>query len=407
VTPRRSLAIPATVAACAAIILVPSLPAYAVVDTQTWVNGSDAFWSTTTAWTTGEAPEAGDTLVFSAPTASARSTKNGAYSVAGINFVRSHEVANGGGDLGIGTGGLTTAPDSVVSIDANIQTTGAQLWSIGTGSTATFPGVIRTDGASTLTLDVDGTMEVNGNLDAQATGSVVKTGIGTIVRRGGAGGGIGNGGLSVQEGTFFLDGADIGGTAFTVAGGSLTGTGTANSLNMTSGTISPGTSDGSGVADLVAWGPTAWSGGRYSVTINATDSDSFLADNQTLALSGTELVIVAEAVPAAGTTFLVASADAGLTGQFTAGGVALAEGAEFASNGSRYSVSYAAQPNSVVVTYLGAVPVVTNPAAPLPVPVPELAATAAPIPGLLAGAAALLLGAGSVLLVTRRRTRVL
>ena len=392
------IVVPASVLACVALVLIPALPAAAVVDTQSWTSSNNQWWTTPGAWSSGEAPEAGDTLVFGA-SGSALSTKNASIALTGIQFTASHEVANGGGVLGLGAGGLTTAPGTVVSVNSDISTTGAQTWSIGAGSTATFPGVILTDGTA-LTLDVEGTMNIAGNVDALGTGSVVKTGAGTIVRSGGAGGGIGNGGLSVQEGTFFLNAASIDGTAFAVAGGALTGVGTANSINLASGMIRPGAVDGTGVGHLTATGASTWSGGTYSATLNGSASDLFEVYAQPLSVSGTALDLVVETVPAVGTDFVIVDADAGITGQFTSEGAALADGVEFASNGYRYRISYP-EAEAVVVTYLGPVPVPVIP--PAPVPTPQLAATGAVVDGMLGASAAMLLLTGAVLLIGRRR----
>lgn len=397
----RSVTVPASLAVCAALVLVPTIPAAAAVDTQTWTSPSDNWWTTPGAWSTGEAPEAGDTLVFSGPTAYFRSTLNSSVDLAGIQFDVTHLVANGGGALGLGAGGLSVATGADVTIESGVETTGTQTWTIAAGSTATFPASITTDGVGALTLDVDGTLSVNGNLDALGTGDIIKTGSGVLARSGGAGGGVGGNGLQVQEGTFLLDSANIAGTAFEVTGGTLAGVGTINALDLTSGVVAPGL-PADPAATIEVWNESAWSGGTYEATIDGTDSDTLLFDGP-LSIAGTELQLAVEDGPLLENPYPVIVVNGEVTGNLSVDGVEVADGDEFVQGAYLYRINYIVdEGTAIVVTYLGEAPVI--PVTPVTPVTPTVTHPATGFPVLPVGAVALVLVAGGILLAARRRT---
>lgn len=389
-----------------ALVIVSALPAAAAVDEQTWISPTHEAWSHTTVWSTGEAPEAGDTLVFSGPGAATMSDNNlGSFNLAGMRFTTSHNIAHSNGDLGIGATGISVLAGTV-NINSDIRTIGAQTLLVAGGASASFPGVITTDGANELVLNVGagGTLYLSGDLDAQASGPVSKTGPGAVYRSGGAGGGIGFGGLDVQEGLFELVSANIGGTAFQVTGGTFAGDGSVNALTLDGGVIAPGASGGDAVGMIVAWNTTLTSG-TYRVTIDGVGltNDYLFVPGATLIVNGATLEIDTTTVPTAGDVFEIAGTTVGgvinPSSRFTSpGGDLLEDGDEFVTGGHIYRIGYSFVPGgAITVEYVGLAPT----------PGPGLAETGASgmtVVQLAVAGSMLALGAGLVL--ARRRSAV-
>lgn len=385
-----------------ALVVASALPAAAAVDEQTWISPSHEAWVHPSAWSSGETPEAGDTLVFSGPGAAAISDNDlGALQLAGLRFETSHNISFSNGQLGIGSAGISVLAGTV-TINSDVRTIGAQTMLVEGGASATLPGVITTDGANELVLDVKagGTLHLTGNLDALATGPVSKTGAGTVLRSGGAGGGIGAGGLDVQEGVFELIAASIGGTAFQVTGGTFAGDGNVNALVLDGGVIAPGAGAGDAVGTITAWNTTLTSG-TYRATIDglAHTNDYLYVPGATLLVDGATLELDTITVPPVGTEFEIAGTNLGgvidPTSRFVSpAGDVLEHGDDFVSGGHVYRIGYAFVPGGVItVEYLGLVP--------------SLASTGASSEGgvLALGVATSLIVLGAfVLLNARRRT---
>jgi len=399
---RRSvlLALPA----CAALVALPALPAAAVVDTQTWTSASHQWWTSGT-WSTGEAPENGDIVIFPS-TAYPRSDVNYAVSLAGLQFTGDHLLgsASGGTITLTGSGGeaLSVAGDpdpAEVTINVDLATTGTQSWHVAAGNTLTVPTwvTVATDGE--LVLDVDGTMNVSGNINGQVTGLVSKTGSGTVIRTGGSGGAIGGGGLDVREGEFLLDEVSLG-TAFQTTGGTLSGDGVVDSITATSGVIAPSDAAADPIGILVGAHGVALNGGSYVASIDGDTltSDYLTGGNGVLSGAGTTLELEVLSTPAIGDSFEIVGVQFGsIDAAFrllAPAGDTLDEGDEFVSGGGLWSISYA---DVVTVTYLGLPPVT-------PEEDDELAETGVDdtlFAGLAAGA--VLLTVGGLALALRRR----
>jgi hypothetical protein len=402
---RRSRVLPLALVGGTALALVVASPAAAA--SVTWVSPTDSWWSVAGPWSGGAIAAGGDDVTFAGGD---RSTYNlGNVTFSSLHFTNAHTIANGGGVIGL-TNGLAVDAGVPVRIEPGITTSGAQTWAVAAGSTLTLPSQVNVDPASTLTLQVDGTVEVTtGNLDGGAAACIVKTGAG-VLRFAGGGGGVGAcgtdpEGLRVEAGEVALvPGASLGGKSFRVAGGTLTGgaVGTPailRQLNLGSGTVSPGGSSGAGIGTLDLWGTSSWTGGAYVVDWDPASGDADLVRGvgQAVSVADTVLQLRLAAGATVGDTTTVLSSDVAITGAFRSpAGAVLADGDEFASNGQRYRIGYAA--TAVSVEWLGAVPVPPAPAAD-----PALAETGLTIGTGVAGAAALLALTVGILLVRRRR----
>lgn len=402
---RPSRALPIALASGAALALVVTSPAAAA--SVTWVSPSDSWWSVSAPWSGGAIAAAGDDVTFAG---GVRSTYNlGSVTFASFHFTNEHTIANGGGAIGL-TDGLTVDAGAPVRIEPLVTTAGSQTWQVATGASLTLPSQVNVDPASVLTLQVDGAVEVTtGNLDGAAAACIVKTGAG-VLRFAGGGGGVGAcgadpEGLRVEAGEVeILPGASLGGKSFRLAGGTITGGAVGSpaimrQLNLGSGTVSPGASSGAGIGTLDLWGTSSWTGGAYVVDWDPATGDADLVRGvgQAVSVADTVLELRLGAGATVGDSTTVLSSDVAVTGAFRSpAGAVLADGDEFASNGQRYRIGYAA--TAVTVTWLGAVP-----AAPAPTVDPALAETGLTIGTGVAGAAGVLALVVGIPLVLRRR----
>lgn len=397
----RSLAI--ALAGGAALTLVIATPAAAA--STTWIAPADSLWSTAT-WSS-TVPAAGDDVSFNG---GPRSTYNlGVLQFSTFTFLASHEIANGSGNFSL-TNGLAVQAPAVAEIAPQLTAVGDQTWEVEAGARLQFPSAVYTDGTSQLTLDVDGVMAIGtaGNLDALATGCIVKQGSGVLELHGG-GGGVGTcagqpAGLLVTEGEVAIVGTpNLGGKNFAVTGGVITGGTDAapaiiRELNLAgTGVVSPGASSGADLGHLRLWGTSTWTGGSYQVD---WDADLDVADyvdgeNQAILVSDTRLDIRLSGTPTAGQEAKIIGSNIAFTGQFSSSTVTpLADGDEFVSNGQVFSISYVASgtASGATLTWLRADETA---------PGPGLADTGAD-PAIALGAGVLLFGSG-ILLFARRR----
>lgn len=406
--PHRSLAL--AVGGAAALTLVVAQPATAATAT-TWTQAGDSWWSTAS-WTSS-APAAGDDVVFAG---GLRSTYNypGNTAFSSFHFTNEHTVANGGGSIEL-TGGLTVDAGAAARIDPLLTASASQNWVVGSGATLTLPSQVRVSNASTLSLYVDGTMEVS-DLDGLATACIVKYGSG-LLRFLGGGGGVGTcagqaDGLLVAAGEVTIDGtANLGGKDFAVAGGLLTGgteagAAVVHALNLTGvGVLSPGASSGDDFGRLDLWGTSAWTGGTYQVDWDPAGAgrvDLVTGVNQAISVAATKLDIRLAGTPTAGQRARIVSSDVGFTGLFASpAGIALAEGEEFTSRGQVYAIHYIAGPgdNGAEIEWLRAAPAPAAGGTD-----PTLASSGAELLP-LGVLSAVLLGTGALLVVRGRRMR--
>lgn len=403
---RRARILPLALAGGVALALVATSPAAAA--SVTWISPTDSWWSVGGPWSGGAIAATGDDVTFAGGD---RSTYNlGNVTFSSFHFTNAHTIANGGGVIGL-TNGLTVDAGAPVTIQPGVSTSGDQSWAVATGAALTLPSQVNVDPASTLTLQVDGVIEVTtGNLDGAAAACIVKTGAG-VLRFAGGGGGVGScgadpEGLRVEAGEVQIaPGANLGGKSFRVAGGTFTGgalgaASVVRQLNLGTGTVSPGVA-GTDIGAINLWGTSTWTGGSYIVDWNPATGDADLVhgDNQSISLADTVLELRLASAATVGDTVTVLDSTVAVSGAFRSpAGAVLADGDEFVSGGQRYEIAYTA--TAVNVTWLGAVPV-----APAPVPAadPTLAETGV-TPGTgLAAAAAVLALVGGVLLVRRRR----
>lgn len=406
---RRSRALLIAATGGLALALIVASPAAAA--TVTWISASDTIWSDTTSWAGGSVAAAGDDVTFAG---GIRSTYNlGNVTFSSLQFTNDHTLANGGGAITV-TNGVAVAAGADVRIEPLVMSLGSQSWSVGSGATLTLPSAVNVDALSTLTLDVDGVIDVTtGNLDGFAGACIVKTGSG-VLRLASGGGGVGAcgadpEGLRVEAGEVALvAGTNLGGKSLRVAGGTVTGGAVGSpaivrQLNLGTGTVSPGGSAGAGIGQLDLWGTSGWTGGTYLVDWDpaAGQADLVRGDNQAISVADTVLELRLAPGATVGDSATVLSSNIAVTGAFRSpAGAVLADGDEFASDGQRYEIGYTA--TSVSVTWLGAVPV---PPAPAPAPAdPTLAATGVSAGVGIATAAAAASVVLGVVLLRRRAT---
>jgi LPXTG-motif cell wall-anchored protein len=403
---RRSRALTLALAGGTALALVVASPAAAA--SVTWVAPGDTWWSDAGSWSGAAVAATGDDVTFAGGD---RSTYNlGNVTFSSFHFTNAHTIANGGGAIGL-TNGLTVDAGAPVRIEPGVATSGDQSWAVATGATLTLPSQVDVDPASTLTLQVDGTVDVTtGNLDGGAAACIVKTGAG-VLRFASGGGGVGvcgadPEGLRVEAGEVqIVPGANLGGKSFRVAGGTFTGgalgaASVVRQLNLGTGTVSPGVA-ATDIGAINLWGSSSWTGGSYIVDWNPTTGDADLVhgDNQPISVADTVLELRLAAAATVGDTVTVLDSTVAVSGAFRSpAGAVLADGDEFVSGGQRYEIGYTA--TAVNVTWLGAVP-----AAPAPAPAadPTLAETGVTVGTGIAAAGAVLALVGGVLLVRRRR----
>ncbi len=362
----------------AALALTALTPGYAVA--TTWVSPTDSWWSTAV-WS-GPVPGAGDDVVFAG---GPRSTYDlGNLGFESFRFDLTHTIANGGGGITLRSG-IVVSPVSVATIEPQLTTFQSQQWSVAAGGLLSLPSQVNADPTQTLTLEIDGIMEVTGNLDGGGTACIVKTGLG-VLRFANGGGGVGScsggpEGLRVEAGFVEIaSGAALGGKSFAVFGGELTGgetmaPGVVRQLNLgAGGTVSPGPALGSGIGTLDLWGTSAWNGGSYVVDWDPASgaSDLVLGTGQAISVDGTVLAprVLAGSTPDTERSFPVLSSDVVFTGAFSSpAGDVLRDGDEFVSDGQVYR--YGQGSNTVTVTWLREAPVPPGPPTPNPpAPVP-------------------------------------
>jgi len=406
---RALLALPA----CALLVALPALPASAAVDTQSWTSPTHQWWTSGT-WSSGEVPENGDTLVFPSTAADRSDANVGDISLVAMQFTGDHLLGSAppAGVITLtGPEGLLVDGDPApaeVTINNDLATTGAQSWYVAADNSLVLPALVRVSPSGSLELDVEGELTISGNLDGQVTGLVSKTGAGTVIRSGSAGGAIGGGGLDVQEGVFLLDDASIGGTAFQVSGGTLAGDGVVNAITLTDGTIAPSDGGTGPIEILIGDAGVSLDGGVYEATIDGLGglSDYLTGGNGVLSGSGTTLELVLLSTPGVGDSFEIAGVQFGTIDLgfrlLSPAGETLEEGDEFVSGGGLWSISYE---GVVTVSYLGAAPVEEEPEQ--PAPTEELPDTGAPLEPFAAagGAVAVLLLGGALVASVRRRAR--
>ena len=418
-----------TVAAAGGIAIALTAVTPALAADTTWSQEGDSWWSTA-AWTS-TVPAAGDNVTFAG---GPRSTYNlGDLGFGSFHFTNAHTIANGGGAIALDAG-LTADAGALVTIEPGLTTSSTQTWSVGAGAVLTLPSQVNVNPASTLTLAVDGLLEVTtGNLDGGASACIVKSGSG-ILRLASGGGGVGAcpgqpEGLLAEAGEVeIVAGAALGGKSLAAVGGTVTGgalgaPGVVRQLNLgAGGTVSPGASSGSELGQLDLWGTSTWSGGTYLVDWDPATgaSDLVFGDNQAISLTGAVLAprILGGAAPTT-TPFTVLSSSTLIDGAFLApDGSSLTDGIEFVSGGQVYRYGEVlAQDGSTVtavtLTWVRAVPPTPDPD-PEPQPGPQPDTT--PTPPVLADTgseaslaplaiSALLMGAAGAILILRRRPK--
>jgi len=402
---RIRLVIPAALAS-AALVLIPALPAAAA--TTTWTSPTDSWWSAAS-WTTS-VPTAGDDIVFAG---GVRSTYElGSETFSSLRFTNEHLIANGGGAITL-THGLIVEAGAFATIEPALATSGSQTFDVAAGGSLTLPSIVTVDPASSLTLDVDGSLSVTtGRLDGGAAACIRSIGSGVVAFSSGGGVGTCPGyplGLVVTAGeTTFTPGAFLGGTDIVAAGGLVTGgsdtsPATVRQLSLIAGgTVSPGGSAGSGIGHLALWGTTAWTGGTYvvDVTGGGGPSDRVAGQGRPISVAGTVLSPRLIDLAVAGESWSVLESDVAVNGQFVSpDGATLASGDEFEANGQIFSVAYL--PTSVEVTWERAAPVVLPPVIPAAPSLPETGAAAISLSTVLLALGSLL--AGVVLVLVSRR----
>lgn len=410
--------VPLAIGGALALALIPALPAAAAA--KTWISPTDSAWSSAT-WSPAGAPAAGDDITFAGGDRSTYDLGNVPFG--SLTFTNTHTIANGGGAIGLGSGGISVQAGEA-AIEPQLDVNASQTWRVAAGAGLTLPSQVNVTPSGTLTLDIDGGMTVStGNLDAAVTGCIVKTGTGTLQLWSGGGsvGSCGPGlpaGLRVAEGEVHVrGGANLGGKAFLVDGGTLTGgvptPAVVNALSLApGGTVSPGGAGGSGIGHLDLWGTSAWTGGTYLVDWDpgvTGVADLVHGAGQAISVSGTQLDIRLDGLPTAGETITVIDSDVAVTGAIDdENGDPVADGGEFISRGQVFAVHYEA--TSIDIEWLRVAPEPTTPPSPGPSAGP--AAPTLPDTGLgmdavapLGVAAIVALVAGAAALAIRRTPR--
>ena len=231
--------------------------------------------------------------------------------------------------LGGGTVGSTGAGKVIVDGDITITENGTISGALENKGTAVAR---QWDVAATKTLTVDAALTRNG------TPTVRKTGAGTLLFTGTGGPGT----LSVEDGTLTLNGAITSGVNLgTATSATLDGTGTAEGISVTSGTISPG---GSAIGTLTSTKSfTGGASGTYLVNADATTCDRVVTETTVGSPGNAQLVVTLSAVPQPGTVFTILEHTGGGSGpatRFKQGAVTLNQGSVVTSPQGSFTISY-------------------------------------------------------------------
>ncbi|RLS37586.1 MAG: Ig-like domain repeat protein, partial [Planctomycetota bacterium] len=218
-----------------------------------------------------------------------------------------------------GGGTIQTFNNASVTSPRSVTLTG------GSGS-AVFSGVLadNTKGLS-LTMNSSGTL------------TQILSGVNTYTGK-----------TTVQAGNLQVQGSLAAGSAVTISGGTLSGTGTVGNVTMSSGTLAPGAKIG-----IINTGNNVFTGGNFSASLFS--SSTYSQDNVTGTVdlgSNTALNVTIDPAytPASGATFTLISNDAtdAVKGTFSG----LAEGAAITVGSNKFTISYVGGTGNDVVLSL-------------------------------------------------------
>ncbi|HEY0545157.1 MAG TPA: FG-GAP-like repeat-containing protein [Pyrinomonadaceae bacterium] len=214
------------------LFLCGSLSAHAA--TRTWDGGgSNTSWTTAANWVDDVAPVAGDDLVF--PAAAAQMTTSNNF----LFFTSFNSITFTGGTYTVGGSPITLnsgimANAGTHAVNLIIRLGADQTFTSDTGATLTINIAVSNNG-HLLTLGGNGTTAIIGLITG--SGGLTKDGLGIA--------GIFNsnnytGATTINNGLLIIDGSQQG-SAVSLTGGALGGTGTTGAVTATGGVLSSGT----------------------------------------------------------------------------------------------------------------------------------------------------------------------
>ncbi len=312
----------------------------AAAATEHWIGSAAAngkSWNVATNWLEDAVPVSGDTLVFDTTTAGFSATANG--------FAPNNNIA-----------GLTNLTISIndASSARDFNLTGNAIGLSAAGITSLVSSGVNATVAMPLTLTATTTITVAAGVPLVVSGSLSGTagldidGPGTLTLSGSSP--SCTGATTVEAGTVNVN-ANYGSSPFSVAGGTLAGTGTVKSITATGGSISPAGNGTIGTLTTAAGAfASTLNGSTLQVDVNTpTASDELvIGNNATIDLTGGTLNVNVLGSAPGNVYTIVSSATGGISGTF----FGLANNATFTVDGTTFQIAYST--SAVTLTDLGA-----------------------------------------------------
>ena len=262
-----------------------------------WANVAST-WSTGTNWVGGNPPSsstaaAGDIATFGSAGSAPVNPTGGSTSVSGVSFLSgafSYNISVS--ILVIGANGITNSATNTQTFASTVRISTSETFTTNSGGSTVFNGIVDLNEnaatARTLTVNGAGDTTFNGvvqNSNAGSTGSLTKTGAGTLVL---SNANTYNGSTSVTGGTLLVTNTTGSGTGTssvvvtnagtTLSGGTPTGAGgISGPVAINPGaTLSPGTSGtGAGTTAILNTGAlTLVSASNFNVDLNSLTAGS-------------------------------------------------------------------------------------------------------------------------------------
>jgi len=307
-----------------------------VLATDSWSGaGTTAFWSNSVNWG-GQAPSAGDNLVFPTGVTRLGSTNDitpgssfGTLTLLGTSY-------NLSGNPIVLTGGLSASNSSGSNLFSLDTTLGSSLsfTAVNTGTVLNIGQPIHLAG-NTFTVAGLGAINITGLIGG--AGGLIADTAGKLTL---SANNVYSGPTTVEAGSLLINGSQPNNAISVDAGAALGGTGTVGAVTVTGGALDPGSPTGPGTL-TVDGNVTLDSSSSVNVELNgATPGQGYdqLVVNGSIDLAGSTLNATLNYASIVGTAFTIIHSTGGLNGTFNG----LSNGSTFSFSGKSFEISYTA-----------------------------------------------------------------